>query len=140
MGRRKVAKPAGGSSLETTDIVARTLLTIRSDHAVWAQDQPFVDDELAGQLVRIEPPATATARDIDWVRNVIVDVAGATAVRVMPRAAQQAAQGPVSAPKAPAHAQSHRERVMTRAAALVGVRDMGALNTALDAALSSAGL
>ena len=119
----------------------RQLITLRADHAIWdrSKDCQLFLMNVSGSLVRLEPPADSTPDDISHAEAVLI-AAGAIAVRKMQQVAQQGTQGPAGGPQTVRTPDCLRKRVMARAGALRGVRDLSDLETILDTSLTAAGL
>lgn len=107
----RVAAPPVG--IQRVQLAARRLVTILPDDLIWSGLNPAHggdhDEGLRGAIVRLQPPADATAEDVErtdaWVKQ-----QGAARVRVESRAL--GATSPQAAPLAHQATAGHRDTVL----------------------------
>jgi hypothetical protein len=114
---------------------ARMLITLGPNHAMWRNGATWIPSLYAGALVRLVPPAEATEAEIQANAETL-RANGASAVRVMPKAASET----VGLPKAPlAPAKPYRAIVM-ELVEQAATEDREGLRGAVIEALMRAGL
>ncbi|MCK5642733.1 MAG: hypothetical protein KAJ19_18130 [Gammaproteobacteria bacterium] len=135
--QRTVAKKDIGGKLFTEHDFdeAAEMMTLGPDHPIWAgtqTDSPYFEDH----FVRLQPPAGKTPQEVASVKRWLLDVSGASAVKVLPIPAEEVPEAPEVQSTAPQLGIRHV--VMARAARTPGIRDQGELAHLLTVCMDKA--